>query len=505
MSFEYVPKSDGAPSDATAPATYSANKVVGDIYPQGADDPFQRVLNTRGGGLLTTNSNPAVSGVDPLTGATAPTGTDVGWSSATRSSLKRGTWNGDFGQGPADPTLPLADDNFVPYWRFKQPSGTSAVGAWSSGAITLALASGAAGDDGCLEQLFPVNQSAAQQWAYSATANVSASSDASSKAYLDGQFVQSDGSTATGSLVTATSTGTGIVTVVMGATPTDAVYLRVRFGIRRDALSTGSTASRTFTECSVQEAPPVLYLSNYTGRTAAISASGSTGFFRLRNDALATRVMELGQAVDSNSPIRVKNDSGTLIGAIANGLAPFASPSGLSNAATSTTALNLAAVAAGLGGARAIPIVVPSLMLLESLSIWSTDTANLRTAEWALFWDQGEAATSTFVNLVSPSLGSAVGTFSFTPGAASVQTSTATGGPYRLAPGVYWLVIRNTSAARTFGLGSVAAGDLAIANHRQSTMAAITVSLDISAWTSANGIPLVRLNGRIGAEAAGFV
>lgn len=475
-----------------------------------SDGVAARIVDPATGvGLFNPNTDLEVTGVDPVTGDEAPSGTDIGFGGPVLDRIERGLYNGSFQIPPLDPDAPIISDtadagyNPLRYWRLVQVSGSAVSASWTDETVTLALGAGAAGDDGAFEQLHRINRSDYQRWAYVITGHVSASTSSSANAYLEGQFLDAD-LVATGSAV-RDEADTGTFAVIMGATPADAVYLRVRFGIERDALAATGTASRAWSEVNVHAAPDALYLSNTTERAASITATGATGYFLLRPDADAAPEVQIEADVNTSSPVRVKNGSGTLIGAIANGLAPFASPSGLSNAATSTTTLNLAAVSGGLGGARAIPIVVPALMLLESLSIWSTDTANLRAAEWALFWDQGEATTSTFVNLVSPLLGSAVGTFSFTPGAASVQTSTATGGPYRLAPGVYWLVIRNTSSARTFGLGSVAAGDLAIANHRQSTMAAITVSLDISAWTAANGIPLVRLNGRIGAESAGFV
>ena len=60
---------DGVPNDEWIPATFSSSRVVGDILPVGADQPFQRLIDTTtGAGLFTTNSDPTVVGIDPLTG-----------------------------------------------------------------------------------------------------------------------------------------------------------------------------------------------------------------------------------------------------------------------------------------------------------------------------------------------------------------------------------------------------------------------------------------------------
>jgi len=51
---------------------------------------------------------------------------------------------------------------------------------------------------------------------------------------------------------------------------------------------------------------------------------------------------------------------------------------------------------------------------------------------------------------------------SFTPGAASSRTVIVTGAPVLHAPGAYWLVVRNTHATSSFGLGGALAGGMAL-------------------------------------------
>ena len=463
-----------------------------------------------GAGLFNPNTDPNVVGIDPITGVEAPAGTDIGFSSWSRGRIDRGLYNADLSVPPVDPDAPINSDpsdagyNPLPGWKLVNVSGSSVTATWSDGAVALALGEGAAGDDGAIEQLHAVNRSLYQRWAYAITGYVSASVGASANAVLEGRFLTEDG-TPTGSAVRAEG-DSGAFTVVMGATPTDAVYLRVRMGIERDALAVTGTASRTWTEATVHAAPDRLYLSNRTGALASIAGDGVGGYFKLYPDTTGSKHIELDTEPHSQSPVRVTNEDGDLIGAVPIGLAPFAYPLGLDSFATASGSLALDTVAAGVGGARAIPILVPALMLVESLSIWSTDTGSARTAEWALYWDGGDASSSTFIGY-DAFLSGVLGTFSFTPGgSASVQTSMATGAPLRLAPGIWWLVIRNTSTARTFGLGYQAAGDLAVARHRfDAAAAALSVSLDISGWSDSNAMPLVRLNGRIGAEAAEFV
>jgi hypothetical protein len=59
MSLIYRPTSDGFPSDDNETALYSANKVVGDILPQGADEPFQRLTNMRRSGPMSGLPRPS--------------------------------------------------------------------------------------------------------------------------------------------------------------------------------------------------------------------------------------------------------------------------------------------------------------------------------------------------------------------------------------------------------------------------------------------------------------
>jgi hypothetical protein len=189
------------------------------------------------------------------------------------------------------------------------------------------------------------------------------------------------------------------------------------------------------------------------------------------------------------------------------GWMPYAFPAFFDPGAALTTALNLPAN----GGSIAIPYVVTGHMLLDSVSIWSTDTGSARAAEWRLFQQRlnnGNGSENTLDAVTG-----ADGTWSFTPGSASARGSNASSEPVYLAPGVYWLVIRNTHATNTFGLGSTAAGNTGwiaggTVNIAQTKTlgSALTTTLDFVAatWTKVAASYAARLGGRVFGETAQF-
>ena len=180
------------------------------------------------------------------------------------------------------------------------------------------------------------------------------------------------------------------------------------------------------------------------------------------------------------------------------GLQPMAHANGLAFNAVSGITSSLTAN----GGAMAIPIVLTAIMRLDSLTIWNTDTTLARTAEWRLYQERlGNVNTMDHA-----SNGTAKGTWSFTAAAAAAQNSVATGAPVWLPPGQYWLVVRNTHASNTFGIGALAAGSLATNMRRNapSTITALASTIDISTWTGQTSQALAVLRGRIGGEAAQF-
>lgn len=161
------------------------------------------------------------------------------------------------------------------------------------------------------------------------------------------------------------------------------------------------------------------------------------------------------------------------------------------------TAVSLAAVAASLGGAVAVPMYVPAHMLLQSVMVRSTNTTLLRTAEWRLYLQPQHTSTSgeATVNEIA----GANGTWSFTAAAASNQTSgAAASAPVYLAPGMYVLAIRNTSTAQTFDIGTsgVTLAPNIAWTRLTAAQAALGSTLDLSAFTASGVTFGVALLGR---------
>ena len=73
-----------------------------------------------GAGLFTSNTDPNVVGVDPLTGVDSPIGTDVGFGAAVRRWVQAGVYNGDFSVPPTATGSQIEDAyNMLPYWSFQ--------------------------------------------------------------------------------------------------------------------------------------------------------------------------------------------------------------------------------------------------------------------------------------------------------------------------------------------------------------------------------------------------
>lgn len=199
---------------------------------------------------------------------------------------------------------------------------------------------------------------------------------------------------------------------------------------------------------------------------------------------------------DSSTHSVVYHDSQRERGLSVNGFAAYADPPGFNSfGGNFGTALALAAN----GGTALIPIVVTAHFLADTLILRSTDTATARSAEWSIYQqylNNGNSGENALTQVSS----NLYGTFSFTPVAASTQTSQATTPPVYLAPGVYWLALRNTSAAQSFGLGTTGAGSFAPNVFQTKTLSSAlgsTVDAVAATWTKSTAMPGVRLQGRV--------
>ncbi len=151
------------------------------------------------------------------------------------------------------------------------------------------------------------------------------------------------------------------------------------------------------------------------------------------------------------------------------------------------------------GGAIAIPMVVSAPMQLQGYILRNLDTANLRTCEISLY--QTLLQNSATVNRI----GNSGATLSFTPVAASTRTALL-GASIVIAPGFYWLVIRNTSATQTFGFATSTVPTFnPNASETKTLAAALGASLDIvTGWTKSGTIGAVAMQGLMPDSATGW-
>lgn len=192
-----------------------------------------------GAGLFTTNSDPNQSGVDPLTDADAPLGTDVGFGAAIRRALQTGVYNGDFLVGPADATAELDnDENPLPYWSVVHDDGGHVDVTWASGAVTFTVTSDMEAAQSCyLEQLVPVPATTSTSFACAVSCWLGTATPRPDYV-VTACYLASDAVTAVGSEQTFTLDSATVVavpgrdyTLSMGGIPATARYLRVRAGV----------------------------------------------------------------------------------------------------------------------------------------------------------------------------------------------------------------------------------------------------------------------------------
>jgi hypothetical protein len=132
-------------------------------------------------------------------------------------------------------------------------------------------------------------------------------------------------------------------------------------------------------------------------------------------------------------------------------------------------------------------------MLLQSCIIRQMDTSLARTAEWRLYEDRVDGSNS--LNEIA----NANGTWSFTPTAASWQSSNAASTPVYLPAGCYWLVVRNTSSSRALTLGASILATAMFYAHQAKAIPALGSTLDFVAatWTKSYTVAGAGLQGRV--------
>lgn len=229
-----------------------------------------------GAGLFTTNTDPNVVGIDPLTGLDSPAGTDMGFGSALRRMIQTGLYNSDFSLPPQDTSKPInsdtssADYNPLPYWRLQDDSNGAITVWWvedatapGGGRIRFDVVAGASSDEAYLEQLAPVVGSTGRSYAADLWSTWVAGTSNALGIFARAQFLRRDAVTTTGSEIAPTTTWSIVVSnspytypseagYSGGYTvPADAGYQRVRIGVWRNGASAALAGSMYLAEAFV--------------------------------------------------------------------------------------------------------------------------------------------------------------------------------------------------------------------------------------------------------------
>lgn len=201
-------------------------------------------------------------------------GVVAGLGGAIRRFITSGVYNGDFVLTPPYPDSTIVNSyNPLPYWSFASASGTSitatsvADSASGSGRIIRFQmdAGGGAGDDAYLEQIIPINSARGQNYYHFAGVTfITGATVSAAKVYVSAIYLQDDASTTTGVIGTNENTTTSIGAATLTEfratpnsfyAPSDAAYLRVRVGFKRDAAATSVAESVTLAEVVLYQFP----------------------------------------------------------------------------------------------------------------------------------------------------------------------------------------------------------------------------------------------------------
>jgi hypothetical protein len=249
-----------------------------------------------------------------------------------------------------------------------------------------------------------------------------------------------------------------------------------------------------------------IYRSNTKTITIDDGAGGSTGILRV--DILQPTRLDLptsasgtdgAVAYDTTTKATTVYDASRSREVGIAGWSPYAVPP---DAAPNLTLTTSAALAIN-GGSMAIPIVVPGHMLVQSISFYANANAS-QTAEGRLYrqyQNTGSAGENTLSQVSGINFASTAVT------ASAVNTINITTPGTYLAPGLYWLILRNTSASVVFTLGVAAAGTMATNHGQTKTLGsglASTLDFVAATWTKITTIPYARLNGRVFGQTSAF-
>lgn len=182
--------------------------------------------------------------------------------------------------------------------------------------------------------------------------------------------------------------------------------------------------------------------------------------------------------------------------AIPVGRAPWIYPWGYPSNASAGATNALAAVSGGNGGAVAWPVFVPSRFYFDTVYERNTDGGSTtRSAEFLLF-QEVLAGDSNTLNAVSGTYVS----WSFSTSGANNRTHQITT-PQVLEAGMYWGIIRNTSASLVYTLQQLAGGTILPNQCQTKSIATLngmtTLDFVAATWTKLTSMPTVVLQGRV--------
>jgi len=468
-----------------------------------------------------------------------PIGTDSqasdgsgGFGPSFRRFITVGLYNSDFRLLPPDLTQPIDNGaNALPYWRVVGVTGLTDPAAYivpdaasASGYILQFQlnGNGAAADETYIEQIAPVNGTRGISFAAIPSVTFLTGPTVSAAImYITAVYLAADGVTPVGNVGTSpvlTSLAQGANTIVRTTCspgdananiPTNAYFVRVRVGFKRDVAAITVTDVLTVADVFVTQAVPrVVVTDTGLGTGRPVSIVNVNGVIKVGGPLTTTNYgLQAGFAdgatlndgymfFEPNGHAMLMADGIRQKPITPYGFLPFAYPAG----EPSTAGVSGSSALAAAGGSFAVPIFLTAPMLLQSYSVWNQDATLLRTAEARLYVDRLDNAAA--INFVPGT----DATFSFTATVAASQTSGAvSGAPVVLGPGLHWFVLRNTAAANTFGIAYHLPGLVLGAIQKvNGAAAALGATIDLTGWPVSTVLYVVRLNGRVFGQAAAF-
>lgn len=437
--------------------------------------------------------------------------------------IQSGVYNGDF----ASPSPSLVadfhnDTNPLPNWDYSQVSGTAVTGRSVVDATSptgfvarFSMASGLAGDRSYISQKVPISQSRSSDFVVHARATVRATADSLATAAMQTILLDKN----FGILTSTTTTEITLTTInadpenvkVLSVTysgddiPSNAAYVFVQVGLQRSGASAGSTATLDVLDVRVENPRGDIRLADNEDPTKGnghIFKAGGSLWIRV-NEGDGDPAIE----ISDGGPVTIYGDgtfSGEMRLAVPGGsfrIDPGSQvPVGTPLHHSASLAYSSSASLPAAGGSRAIPMVVLAPINLSGYQVYCTDTASARSAQLRLYRDVG---SNTFQEIPQSDA-----TLSFTPGSAAIRTalvSSATSIP--LGPGIYWLIVRNSHATNTFGIGFTSAASSTFpvtANLSKDGVASLGATIGMTGWNESSAIFAVLLWGNAGTGSIDF-